>query len=391
MKTLKISAAFAVGFGALMIIGLGAQDPGAQPVKVKVVAEQANLRERPDIGSAILQMIPEGTVLDVDKKEKEWYLVRYTLEDGGVMAGYIHESLVSPYGPAARPPVTKDQPVPRTERAPIQGTQIPADTQPRPRRRVDPDFRISVSAGWSRIRPEDLDAGGRGFADYLAALADVYPEGSVDALRSSLHLGIDFAVQIAPKIYFSLGTEIFRGTNGSSLVFPLEPEPVTYTTKPTVQTIPVKVGLTYYPLRRLFLKAVFGYYFVTAEYFYDFPTGLFGEWRARTTSQGLGVEGSAGYEWTLSPKTILFAEAGYRYAKIGRFVGTETATPNFDMALTTTTGTLYYYRQAVGDLLDYPFVFVHASSPEGVDVSGVREAEIDLTGVAVRAGIRFRF
>ena len=61
--------------------------------KVKVSAEQANLRERPDISSAVVQQIPEGTILDAEKKEGEWYLVRYTLEDGAVIAGYIHESL----------------------------------------------------------------------------------------------------------------------------------------------------------------------------------------------------------------------------------------------------------------------------------------------------------
>jgi hypothetical protein len=383
---------------ALMILIVGgplvlhAQGTAAQPVKVKVVAEQANLRERPDIGSAILQTIPEGTVLDVDKKEKEWYLVRYTLEDGGVMAGYIHESLVSPYGPAARQPATRDEPVPRTERVPDRDVQAPAEVTPRPRRRVDPDFRISFSGGWSRIRPEDLDAGARGFADYYASLLGVYPEGSVDALRSSLHIGIDFSVQIAPHLYFNLGTEILRGANSSSLEFPLEPDPETYRTKPSVQSIPIKAGLTFYPLKRLFLKGVFGYYFVTAEYLYRLATGpdSWTESKGTTTSQGLGAEGSAGYEWYLSPKTVLFAEAGYRYAKIGRFVGTEDLTNSAGGAVSTT-GTLYYFLQTGGDPRDYPFVFVRESLPEGIGVSGVREAEIDLSGITVRAGIRIRF
>src|SRR5512143_2723441 len=66
----------------------------ARTTRLKVTADQANLREKPDIGSSIVQAIPSGTVLEADRKEGEWYFVRYTLEDGGVIGGWIHESLV---------------------------------------------------------------------------------------------------------------------------------------------------------------------------------------------------------------------------------------------------------------------------------------------------------
>ena len=71
-----------------------AQVAPARTMKIKVTAEQANLREKPDIGSGIVQQIPEGTVLEADRKEGEWFFVRYALEDGGVLGGWIHESLV---------------------------------------------------------------------------------------------------------------------------------------------------------------------------------------------------------------------------------------------------------------------------------------------------------
>src|SRR4030042_4170087 len=65
----------------------------ARPMKIKVTAEQANIREKPDIGSAIVQQIPEGAILDADNKEGEWFFVRYTLEDGGGVGGAIHGRL----------------------------------------------------------------------------------------------------------------------------------------------------------------------------------------------------------------------------------------------------------------------------------------------------------
>jgi len=86
---LPILLILAVGTG-LFAAPSGVQD---RPTKLKITAEQANLREKPDIGSSIVQQIPEGTVVEADRKDGEWYFVRYTLEDGGVIGGWIHESL----------------------------------------------------------------------------------------------------------------------------------------------------------------------------------------------------------------------------------------------------------------------------------------------------------
>src|SRR5512137_2694708 len=92
MKSIVISLLVTLAAGVMSVAA--AQDAPARATKIKVTAEQANLREKPDIGSSIVQQIPEGTVLEADRKEGEWYFVRYTLEDGGVIGGWIHESLV---------------------------------------------------------------------------------------------------------------------------------------------------------------------------------------------------------------------------------------------------------------------------------------------------------
>lgn len=115
---------FPILIAAMLCLALvvTAQETPARTIKLRVSAEQANLREKPDIGSAVVQQIPEGTVLEADKKEGEWYLVRYTLEDGGVIAGYIHESLVvveSQPGAAGEPPA-----------APVKPAAVPQKTPP---------------------------------------------------------------------------------------------------------------------------------------------------------------------------------------------------------------------------------------------------------------------
>src|SRR5512143_550423 len=128
-----------IWFAAVILIfsaAVSAALPAAgqeRSIRVKGTAEQANLRERPDISSAVVQQIPEGTVLEADKKEGEWYLVRYTLEDGGVIAGYIHESLVTVVeGEAVAPakPVQPAQPPRGAETRPATGTQMSAAGSP---------------------------------------------------------------------------------------------------------------------------------------------------------------------------------------------------------------------------------------------------------------------
>jgi len=67
MNRTAVLAGIGLVLGAALFAA--AQVTPARPMKIKVTAEQANLREKPDIGSGIVQQIPEGTVLEADRKE----------------------------------------------------------------------------------------------------------------------------------------------------------------------------------------------------------------------------------------------------------------------------------------------------------------------------------
>jgi len=67
----------------------------AEDQKVRVVASQANIRLKPDLQSTVLSRVPLGGVLDVLKKEGEWYFVKLPPDaQGVVVTGYIHQSTV---------------------------------------------------------------------------------------------------------------------------------------------------------------------------------------------------------------------------------------------------------------------------------------------------------
>jgi len=63
--------------------------------KVRVTASKANIRLKPDTQSAIVASIPLGAVLDVIKKDGDWYYVKLPPDEKGiVITGFLHQSAV---------------------------------------------------------------------------------------------------------------------------------------------------------------------------------------------------------------------------------------------------------------------------------------------------------
>ena len=115
-------------------LGLIAQ---AGPLKLKVVTDQANIREEPDIGSPILHMVPRGTVLDGESKEGEWYRVSFVSDRGEMKTGYVHESLVivtSRLPEAKKPEAPPAEPPP----PPVKVTPVPPEKERPPREAAPP-------------------------------------------------------------------------------------------------------------------------------------------------------------------------------------------------------------------------------------------------------------
>lgn len=63
--------------------------------KVRVTASKANIRLKPTTQSEIISYVPIGAVLDVIKKDGDWYFVKLPPDEKGiVVTGYIHQSIV---------------------------------------------------------------------------------------------------------------------------------------------------------------------------------------------------------------------------------------------------------------------------------------------------------
>ena len=384
---------FPILIAAMLCLALvvTAQETPARTIKLRVSAEQANLREKPDIGSAVVQQIPEGTVLEADKKEGEWYLVRYTLEDGGVIAGYIHESLVvveSQPGAAGEPPA-KPAPVPqKTPPAEPKAAAFPVYESAVP-------VEIFLSGGASTVIAEDLNHAAKGFTASNAAFLGLPASGSVRTLRLTYLLGAEIACRISPRISVALGFEFLKGWRSSRVVYPTGSPSLFFpyaTTRPSVQAVPVKLSVRFYPRPDFYIRGSAAYYTAKAGYSYRLVTSGT-EWQelhGTATAHTLGMEVAAGGEWALSSHTLFFAEAGFRLAQLDKFSGTGLFRDSAGTS-SAVAGSLWYYQQRGADARGYNFLEVLAAAPSGAGILGARRATLNLTGTTLKAGVKFRF
>ena len=393
MKRIALSILMILVLGAAL--SLAAQERSPQAIRVKVTAEQANLRERPDIGSAVVQQIPEGTVLQADGKEGEWYLVRYALDDGGVRAGYIHESLVvvttDPPGlPVRDPREARPDPAAAPRPKPAAPVPSPAVRPLRPAGPVPSPFEFSASILGGPVDPADLNDGAKGAVDYNAALLGLQPSGAADPIRLGLGLGLELSYWISPGLAVGVGVDHFRGGNRSQVEYAAEGFQETLIVEPAFQATPIKLNLRLYPGPGFYIRGGLGAYHVKAGYLYRFERDeTWQQAKGTATAWALGAEAAFGGDLKVGRNLLFFAEAGFRLARWRGLKGEDTYS-NFVGVTETQTGTLYLWRQGL-DAVDYALLSVRESRPDGNGVTGVRAADINLTGTSLRAGLRFRF
>jgi opacity protein-like surface antigen len=361
-------------------------------MKIKVTAEQANLREKPDIGSSIVQQIPEGTVLEADKKDGEWYFVRYTLEDGGVIGGWIHESLVEVVVEGAQP--KPEEKTPAREAPPRERVSRPG----RIGRIERPEFRtgaipleFAVSAGLGTLSPRDLNDGIRGYAGLTGASIGALTPASPDALHLAVLAGFELSYRFSPRLAFGLGADFLSGSNGDTMVLSGELLTGTVSTKPSVRGVPVKIMVRFYPGAGIYIRGGLGLYSVKAGYL--LRTQGAASWeqsKGSATTTGLGAEAAFGGEWTIASRTMLFIEAGFRMARFTGLTG-QNVTTNSAGETRTEPGTLYFFHKTGADDHAYALIMVRGSVPSEAGVVDARRANVNLSGTAVRVGLRYKF
>ncbi len=360
--------------------------------KLRVVTEQANIRLKPDIGSIIIHQVLIGTILESLSKEKEWYKISTTTEKGEKVTGYVHESLVLEIEPTPQEKIQKEEEKreekleePITEQ--IVTPLLKKSSPPRPTRsRVN----ISFFGGGNYFAGGDLNKGGEGLADFFEDESGVSRQGEIKKLQLNYLFGGELNIPISRSSFLGLGADYITGKAKSVTQYPIEPNPNTFTTLPKVEAYVLRLSLSYFPVPYFYIKTGLEYYLASTFYYYHRQEGdVFIEHDGKADGHGFGSQLSLGVVIATDLPISLFLEVSGRYAKISNFDGEYTIKDSTGYQ-TKEKGTLYIYQYTSGDK-SYPQLFMHEEVPTDTNITEIKEATLDLSGVSVKIGIIFRF
>ncbi|MBN2399952.1 MAG: hypothetical protein JXI33_06385 [Candidatus Aminicenantes bacterium] len=283
----------------------------------------------------------------------------------------------------------------QTSREDVMSPQPAAEVSLAVKKRIG--FALRLHGGMNYLQGGQLNEGIAGFVQRYEQGAESAgrPYESVsDPLHLCYEAGADLLVFFGPRFGLSLGAAYLKGRqqSGVDITWPLYTFTVDFNRE--VEAIPVTLGLFYHlPLGKKFnlvFEAGGGYTFARLymeqlaaaqlEYSNQYSTGRAG---------GLNFYARLGLEARMTRGVFIFAETLGRVAKISNFRGSaklvSSSSPDesFD-------GAFFFFdldhQGRLFHILDFG-----VSAWDNPEVSNAVLAEIDFSGVSVRAGVRFRF
>ncbi|MBD3414351.1 MAG: SH3 domain-containing protein [Candidatus Aminicenantes bacterium] len=367
--------------------------------RLKVVTELANIRAEPDISSPIIHLADQGTLMDILGQDGPWYHVQITINDEKTIQGYVHESLVETIQPQIPEPEQKITPEPEQEIKEIPLKKEKAKTPETETQKVKDtelffpkisQIYIQVSGGGNYSLVGDLNDGAKGFSDYHQNLLSAEKSGEVMPLHLTYIYGGEVGVHLGLGLHLGIGADYFRGQKESSVYFSL-PSPFNIQTKPEIEVIPIRLVLSYHFIPEFYIKAGVEYILAECGYFYRITEAdVWQEWRGKADSNQLGGVLTLGFVHDFSQNISLFFEATGRYTKIKNLKGEHTFRDSTGFEYKEQ-GSMYIYQGEVLNQGSYPLLFISNKPPSGYGVSFPEKATLDISGLAVQAGLRIRF
>ena len=377
-------------------------------IKLKVVADLANIRQQPAIDSPIIRQAEKNEIIEALDRQGEWFRVIFLKDSGEATTGYVHESLVTvtegtpekitqpviqpieedtPKRKKTTPP--KEKPVKPKVKKPE--TQKPQLDQTFLTDQVIKRFGFKFSIGSNYVSGGQLNEGAKGLADYYRETLGISGTYKVRPLHLSYLTSTEVFFPIYNNFSIGIGLDYYRGELESVVKFNRADFADYYSAKPRVDAIPISVYIASHPAPFLSLKIGIEYYFAKAYYYYRYQTEDFWqEWSGSAKAQGIGFLFGAGYEYEIAPFAKLFVEAVGHYAKIEGFKGTDNYRESTSYSYSES-GPLFFYKSQVGLDKTVPLLYIRERKPAEAWVVDAKEALIDFSGVSLKAGIKFWF
>lgn len=381
-----------ISFVLIVLLVISPQNSSGQELvfKLKVVAEQANIRLEPDIASVIIRQVPQGTILESTGKEGEWHAVKLTSKDGIDVSGYVHESLVVMVEPFSQ---QLEKPKKNKEEAKQEGPQIsspPHIEDGKSRQTQFPRFDLTLFGGGIYVNGGDFNKGTLGLVDFYSDILGIVEEGDLKPIHYGYILGGELSITLSSRLSLGIGVDFFQGEMESILDFSKDSLTRTIITHPKLSAIPVGITVSFTFLPELYIKGGISYSFAECSYFYHIQEEeLIREWQGNASAQELGLVGGLGFMKDITQHLSLVAEVSGHYAKIDGFKGKDTFQDPSGQTLTEE-GTLYLIQAEASEQRSYPLLFIRKTKPNEAGVIDAREAKIDFSRISLKVGFRIR-
>jgi opacity protein-like surface antigen len=362
----------------LLAFSIHAWSAQASEWTLRVSAANARVHQKPDAESPVVSVLPKGTTLKSFAKEGEWFRVIIEPEQKGlVIVGYLLS-------------------------ADVEVVEKKSAEEPELWEETTPEFRgvglsVRLGGGFFFFGSGDIKPGVAGMFDQteeiLSSLDAVIEESNKVPLQSGYDIWGDFIYHLNSRIGAGLRFDYYKASSENTLRFTLDDpyEPYTIWTLPDITALSISPEFYYsYPLSRLLTFIANGgpaVYFVEYRYGQKFITPAIEEdVEQKVKATRFGFQGGIGLEFRLNPRATVFVETQGRYARISSLKGEEILFRSWYLQIFSSkeNGTLYYEEAG-----KYPSLVV--LSDESAATRGVRKAVLDLSGVSLALGIRFKF
>jgi len=352
--------------------------------KIKVVTELANVRAEPDIGSPVIHLAKQGTIMDVLGQEGPWYHIKVILEEEKIIEGYVHESLVKIIQPVDSVEEKKEETeIPKT----IAEPQVKTFPHPSKFSQID----IHISGGINFASAGDLNEGAKGFIEYYQNKLNAEKTGGFRPLHLNTLFAGNVMIPLVPRLHLGIGAEYFYGEKKNSANFS-QPTSYNIETKPEIKILPIQIILSYQVIPELSIQGGVEYILADCAYLYKITENdTWQEWSGKADSNQIGGFMGLKFVHDLGSHLSLFIEASGRYAKIKNLKGEGTYKDSSGMEYKEK-GYMYIYQGEVAHNKEqFPLVFIRDKTPSGYGVLNPEKASLDLSGFSLQAGLRIRF
>ncbi len=253
---------------------------------------------------------------------------------------------------------------------------------------------LRLTGGMNSLSTGDINKDIQGENDYWKGWHGMTISGEFQKIRYGFDGQADLLIYFTPRFGLSLGSGYILGKKDAGQVTLTSPsDNRSESLINQISAIPILAGLFFiYPISsgsRIFVQAGGGYYFAKYSQSGDYDrTGDINfseEWTQNAAANGFGFHGGLGFEFDLGRNVAFVIEGFGRRVQIDGFKG-DWIHRYSDRDPYTGHGSLYYWEWE-----GIPNVRMGEEFPSYPDIKNVREAIIDFSGFAIRAGIRIVF